>query len=220
MLMLNRVIAFVALALGSCLMLGCQTQVLTPAQLQAAQAASDTYRAYERGDCATVRRLADPDLLKTWEFNEMRHSMLLVQGFCREIDGDIAGARDIYRELVLDAPTSFAADHAAERARILKLVEQDPDYARRTRAAREGVDPDGRTRTPLDRIPVEFPPLAHAMAIEGYTVVEFGVTQRGDTEDPVVVDSSPPCCSTAPRFVPCVAGSIGPSPRWMVMIDS
>jgi TonB family protein len=190
--MLNRRIALIAIAFVSTWLAACQGKVLTPTEVQAVQTASNAYKAYERGDCTTVRKLTDPDILEVWEFNEKRHSMLLLQGFCREIEGDISGARDIYREVVLEASTSFAADDAAERTRILMLMEQDPDYAERTKGARERIHTGKRKRTPIDRIPVEFPPLAKATGVEGYAIVEFGITQRGNTEDPIIVESNPP----------------------------
>jgi TonB family protein len=191
-LLLDRRNTLIAIASSSVLLAACQTGDIASTELQAVQTASDTYLAYERGDCTTVRRLADPDALEYWTFNEMRHSMLLLQGFCRELEDDISGARDIYRALVLEAPTSFAADDAAERTRILKLIDEDPDYARWARDARERVDPGKRRRTPVERVPAEFPPLAKATGIDGYAIVEFGITQRGETENPVVVESSPP----------------------------
>jgi TonB family protein len=191
--MLNRRIALIAIAfVNTTWLVACQEKVLTPTEVQAVQTANSAYKAYERGDCTAVRKLTDPDILEVWEFNEKRHSMLLLQGFCREIEGDISGARDIYRELVLEAPTSFAADDAAERTRILMLIEQDPDYAKWTNDARERIDPKKRKRTPIDRIPVEFPPLAKATGVGGYAIVEFGITQRGNTEDPIIVESKPP----------------------------
>lgn len=190
--MLNRRIALIAIVFVSTWFVACQEKVLTPTEVQAVQTANSAYKAYERGDCTTVRKLTDPDILELWEFNEKRHSMLLLQGFCREIEGDISGARDIYRELVLEAPTSFAADDAAERTRILMLIEQDPDYAKWTNDARERIHTEKRKRTPIDRIPVEFPPLAKVTGVEGYAIVEFGITQRGNTADPIVVESNPP----------------------------
>lgn len=165
---------------------------MTPTDVEATRISSETYLAYERGDCETVLSLSDPNRLDDWAYNEMRHSMLLLQGFCREIGGDVEGARDIYRQLVLEAPGSFASDDAAERTRILSLMENDPDYDRLTRTARERIDAQTARRTPIDRVPVEFPPLARAVGIDGYAVLEFGISRRGDTISPIVVDSSPP----------------------------
>lgn len=190
--MLNRRAALITIALASALLTACQAKILTPTELEAVQTSADTYLAYERGDCRTVRTLADPDKLDVWAYNEMRHSMLLLQGFCREIDGDIKGARDIYRQLVLEAPNSFASDDAVERTRVLKLIENDPDYDRWVRTARERIDLEKPWRTPVERVPAEFPPLAQAAGIDGYAIVEFGITQRGDTDNPIIVESSPP----------------------------
>jgi protein TonB len=182
----------ITIVLGFALLTACKTNVPTPTELEAVQTSSDAYLAFERGDCETVRELADPEALEVWAFNEMRHSMLLLQGFCRELDGDIKGARDIYRQLVLEAPNSFASEDAVERTRVLRITEQDPNYTERIRTARERLDPDKPKRKPVDRVPAEFPPLAKATGIGGYAVLEFSVTRRGDTENPIVVESSPP----------------------------
>jgi TonB family protein len=190
--MQNRPVTLIAILPLVSLLSACQTAEPTPTELEGARTASDAYLAYARGDCVTARTLSDPETLELWPFNEMRHSMLLIQGFCREQDGEVEGARDIYRSLVLEAPTSFAADDAAERTRVLKLMEQDPEFAERIRRAKDHVDPDKPRRTPIDRVPVEFPPLAKATRVDGYVVVEFAITQRGTTEDPFVVDSRPP----------------------------
>jgi len=189
----HRHVAAVAfIALIALLVSACRSTAPPPSELEGAQTASDAYLAYERGDCVTARRLSDPEVLESWPFNEMRHSVLLIQGFCREIDGDVDGAREIYRRLVLDAPTSFASDDAAERTRILKLIEDDPGYSSRVLEVKEGANPDRPRRTPIDRVPAQFPPLAKATGVEGYVVIDFDVTQRGTTEDPLVVDSHPP----------------------------
>ena len=111
--------------LGGALLAGCKTPPLTPTELEAVQASTDAYLAYARDDCDTVRRLTDPDRLDVWSYNEGRNSMLLLQGFCRELDGDIDEARDIYRQLILEAPDSFASQDAVERTRILKVMERD-----------------------------------------------------------------------------------------------
>ncbi len=190
--MLNRWIAATAIALAAVSLGACRPQVLTPTELEAATAATDAYHAYEKGDCATVDRLTDDESLDVWEFNEMHHSMRLLNGFCREVEGDIEAARRVYRRLVVEAPTSFAADDAAERIRILKLSEEDPSYLAWMESARDRKDVSRPQRRPMDRPPVQFPPLAKATGIEGFTIVEFGVTKRGNTENPVVVDSRPP----------------------------
>jgi TonB family protein len=190
--MLNRRVMVIVIVLGGALLAACKTPPPTPTELEAVQASTDAYLAYERGDCDTVRRLTDPDRLDVWSYSEGRNSMLLLQGFCLEIDGDHDRARDIYRQLILEAPDSFASQDAVERTRILKIMEQDPGYARRVETARERIDPEKTKRTPVDRVPAEFPPLAKATGVEGYAIVEFNITRRGDIEDPIVVDSSPP----------------------------
>ncbi len=190
--MLIRRLAGTALAIVAISIVGCQPKALTPTELEAVRTARDTYMAYERGDCEIVLELANEDALEVWVFNEMRHSMLLVNGFCRELGGDVEAARGIYRRLIAEAPNSFAADDAAERMRLLKIAEEDPAFSRLADEARKRDKRDIPKRIPVDRIPVEFPPLAKAIGVEGYAVVAFGVTQRGDTQNPIVVESNPP----------------------------
>lgn len=190
--MLNRRATIIAILLGSALLTACQQPALSPTELDTVRTSSEAYLAYERGDCLTVRRLADPDQLRVWAYNEMRHSMLLLQGFCRELAGDTAGAHEIYRELILEAPNSFASDDAVERTRILSLIEKDSDYDRRVRTAPDRIDLEKPKRTPIDRVPAEFPPLARVTGIDGYAIVEFGITRQGETDNPIIVESSPP----------------------------
>lgn len=190
--MLDQRATIILIALGSFLLASCQPKALTPTELETVKTSSDAYLAYERDDCPTVLGLTDPDDLEVWAVNEMRHSMLLLQGFCLERQGDTKEAQDIYRQLILEAPNSFAAGDAAERIRVLKVIEQDPDYTDWIRTARERIDSEKPTRTPTDRVPAEYPPLASAVGIHGYAVVEFGITRRGNTENPVVVESNPP----------------------------
>lgn len=186
------IITIILVALGGVSLSACRTPASAPTSLDATRTSSDSYLAYQRGDCLTVQKLTDPAGLRVWAHDEMRHSTLLLQGFCREIEGDIQGAREIYRQLAREAPGSFASDDAAERTRILKIIEKDPDYLQWVDDARERAHSDKPRRTPVDRIPVEFPPLAKAIGIDGYAIVEFEITRRGNTENPVVVESDPP----------------------------
>ena len=190
--MLSRLIPLFPIALACVSLTACRPQILTPTEVQTAETAANAYHAYEKSDCATVEKLADADSLDDWEFNEMRHSMKLLYGFCREIDGDLDAAQNIYRKLILEAPASFAADDAAERIRILKVSQIFPSFDLWRASAWNRIDPSKSKRTPIDRVPVQFPPLAKATGIEGYAIVEFGVSKRGATENPVVVDSNPP----------------------------
>jgi TonB family protein len=190
--MLNRSIIVLSLAAGCLELAACQAKILPPQELQAVETATAAYHAYEQSDCATVKRLADADALDVWAFNEMRHSMKLLYAFCREIDGDLETAQAVYRKLLIEAPNSFAANDAAERIRVLKVTANDPSYALWTASAHDRMDLTKLNRTPIDRVPVQFPPLAKATGIKGYAIVEFGVTKRGGTENPVVVDSNPP----------------------------
>jgi TonB family protein len=94
--------------------------------------------------------------------------------------------------LILEGPLSFASFDAGERLRILRLTENDPDYKAWVEGARFRYSESDENRIPVDRIPAAFPPLAHRAEIEGYAIVEFGITPRGDTDSPVIVDSKPP----------------------------
>jgi protein TonB len=49
-----------------------------------------------------------------------------------------------------------------------------------------------RERTPLVRIPAEYPTKAAAQGIEGYVIVRFTVTETGAVIDPEVLRSEPP----------------------------
>jgi len=189
--MLSRRVAIFSIALGCVVLTACQSKVPTPTELQTVRTSSDAYLAFARGDCTTVLRLVDPDRLEIWAFDEMRHSTLLLRGFCNELAGDPETAREVYRQLILEAPNSFASNDAVERTRTLKLIESDLYYEDRVRSARDRIALDKPRRTPIDRVPAEYPPLAKARGIGGYAVIEFGITARGDTEDPIVVDSSP-----------------------------
>ncbi|HEB91052.1 MAG TPA: energy transducer TonB [Deltaproteobacteria bacterium] len=177
------------------LFLACQTRVPPPSEIQSIQTAHDAYRAYERGDCDTALALSDPRSLDLWPFNEVRHSMLLLHGFCLELEGRKEDAKDIYRRILVEIPDSWAASDARERLHALKQEEADPDRARRAEAARkrrESGAMEGPGRTPIERVPAEYPPLARATGLEGYVVVEFGISRSGDTVDPIIVESSPP----------------------------
>jgi hypothetical protein len=188
----NRAVALFLLSFGGFSLIACRPQALTPTELQAAITATSAYQAYRDKDCTTVDSLTGGELLDSWEVNEMRHSMLLLQGFCRELEGDIPSARSVYRRLVVEAPESFASKDAEERIRILRLSESIPTFASRTKAARDRIDRKRPDRNPIDRARVTFPPLARATGVAGFTVVEFGITKSGDTVNPVVVDSDPP----------------------------
>ncbi len=154
--------------------------------------ATDAYAAYKQGDCARAERLVEPDAVEAWKPGELKASVQLMLGFCRERRGDVEAAREIYRGLVRDAPLSFASDDARERLRVLRLLERDPDYESWVESARARAAEQNAKRAPIERMPADFPPMAQEAQIDGYVVVEFGVTPRGDTDAPVIVDSRPP----------------------------
>jgi len=156
------------------------------------ESATAAYLAYERGDCDAVRRDLSRQEVESWEPTELRHSMLLVHAFCEELAGEDAEAIETYRGLIREAPLSFASEDARERLRILRLERNDPDYADWVATARERASSAESSRVAVERVPADFPPLAQKAGIEGFAVVEFGVTPRGDTDAPVIVDSEPP----------------------------
>lgn len=171
---------------------GCGPRIWTPTELEALRESIEAYRLYEQGEYARVLSKTDPSELEDWEFNEMRHSTLLLRGFSLEQRGDESAAREVYQRLVREAPLSFAADDARERLRILEIEQKDPERARWMRAIAERGSVESRLRTPVEREPARFPPLPRTAGIEGYAVVEFGVTAAGRTVDPVIADAEPP----------------------------
>jgi TonB family protein len=157
--------------------------------------ATEAYRAYARGDYIGAELWTNPSAIEDLPFGEARHSLLLIYGFCLEQEGKVDAAIETYRSLIRDAPLSFASDDARERLRILRLLERDQDYEGWIEAARDRASQttgNNGSRAPIERPPADFPPLARIAGIEGFAVVEFGVTPRGDTDGPVIVDSRPP----------------------------
>lgn len=184
---------FVASGAVLVLLLGaCQSPAPPPGEEETIQEAIDAYHAYQRGDCERARAIMRSTSVDSWAPNELRHSVQLITGFCSELDGDLDGARDAYRSLVRNAPLSFAAQDAADRLVILRQLENDPEYKDWVAAARVRAEQVTPSREAVDRVAAEFPPLAKRANIEGYAVVEFGITPRGDTDSPIVVDSNPP----------------------------
>jgi protein TonB len=176
------------ISLASCQMMGGGQSE----EVGAVESATAAYLAYERGDCDGVHRSARREQVESWQPTELRHSMLLVYAFCEELAGEDAEALETYRGLIREAPLSFAAEDARERLRILRLQRNDPDYAEWVEGARERASHAESSRIAVQRVPANFPPLAQQAGIEGFAVVEFGVTPRGDTDAPVIVDSEPP----------------------------
>jgi len=188
----ERAIVIAAITISSCALAACQSAAPTPAQLESMQTVSDAYYAYDKGDCGTVLRMTDPDALETWDYSEMRYAMVLLNGFCQEIEGNREEARSVYQGLVGIAPRSFSAQDAQERLAILKIEDDDPEHARWMSEARNRADPTTPARIPIDRVPAQYPPLARTTGVEGYVVVEFGVSRSGGTEEPLIVESNPP----------------------------
>ncbi|MEM9174269.1 MAG: TonB family protein [Myxococcota bacterium] len=172
--------------------LACQTTPRAGESKAPLETTTDAYQAYERGDCDEIERSARNAALEDWPATEARSSFLLVEGFCAERADDLERARRTYRQLLREAPLSFASDDARERLRVMRLRENDPEYAEWVAGARVRALQGSTDRTPVERAPASYPPLAQVARIGGYAIVEFGVTPRGDTDAPVIVDSNPP----------------------------
>jgi TonB family protein len=185
----------IAAAVGGLLFLAClqnSPSAPSPDEIQGIQIATDAYVAYQHADCETVYRLTQPDLLDAMQATELRYSLRLVRAYCQETDGDQPTARSTYHRILDESSTSFAAADARERLRILDLQADDPDFQRRVDEAARRASKAGKPREPTERTVALYPPLARASAVEGFAVVEFGVTREGKTADPIVVDSEPP----------------------------
>ena len=185
-------VALLTLALALAPVLGCQTPSASRDVDGLLETATNAYRAYEGGSCPEVERSAGVAELEDWPANEARSSFLLLLGFCAERGEDGKRAQETYRRLLREAPLSFAADDARERLRLLRLRENDPDYEAWLADARSRARQGSTDREPIERAPASYPPLAQIAQIGGFAVVEFGVTPRGDTDAPVIVDSEPP----------------------------
>lgn len=164
----------------------------SPEDIQGIQIGTDAYVAYQHADCETVYQLTQPDALDAMQATELRYSLRLVRGFCQELDGDQPAARVTYRRIVNEGSKSFAAADARERLRILDLLADDPRFAKRVEKASQSTREPVEPREPTTRSPASYPPLARASAVEGFAVVDFGVSRQGKTVDPLVVDSEPP----------------------------
>ena len=164
----------------------------TPEDIQGIQIGTDAYVAYQHADCESVYQLTRPDALDAMQPTELRYSLRLVRGFCQELDGDQPAARVTYRRIVSEDSSSFAAADARERLRILDLLADDHEFEQRVKAAENGPRETVAPREPSTRSPASYPPLARASAVEGFAVIEFGISRQGKTIDPLVVDSEPP----------------------------
>lgn len=188
----------IAAAVGGILLLACRQNAPQPlassesGDIQGIQIATDAYVAYQHSDCETVYRLTQPDLIDEMQETELRYSLRLVRGYCQELDGDQPAARVTYRRVIDERATSFAAEDARERLRILDLQADDPEFLPRVEEAARRATRPSTPREPSVRTAAHYPPVARAAAVEGFAVVEFGVGRDGKTVDPIVVASDPP----------------------------
>lgn len=224
---MRRIIRLAAITLIGIASFACQQDgppPSEPVEIQGIQIATDAYVAYQHADCETVYRLTQPDQLDAMQVTELRHSLRLVRGFCQELDGDQPTSRQTYRQIIDEAPSSFAAADAHERLRMLDLLARDPEMLKRIERAAQGARSASGSREPTERPPALYPPLARAAGIEGFAVVEFGIAVDGRTLDPIVVDSDPPFLFEA-TAVRAVRGweyrskrRADPSERYMIRI--
>jgi TonB family protein len=185
----NGGIAVLALLVSGLLVPACQPRKLTKAELESLRVTIEIHQAYARGECDVVLEQTRPQLLEEWDINEMLHSVELVRAFCLELQGDATRAMRSYRELIREAPHSFAADDARERRRALNRGETYANRPRPGSIPNVGSEPGPM---PLTRATAPYPPVARTGGIEGFVVVGFGVTTEGRTVDTVVLDSNPP----------------------------
>lgn len=154
--------------------------------------ALDAYVDYSTGDCEGVRETATESSRTGWPASEVRGSVRLLDAFCAERNDDLASARSIHRLVLRDDPLSFAAEDARDRLRVLRLVENDPEYEAWLLTARDRARRGSTRRVAVERSTADYPPLAQAAGLGGFAVVEFGVLPQGTVDAPVVVDAEPP----------------------------
>lgn len=173
---------------------GCQTRgpIEPVSEFESLQDASDAYLAYSRNDCDTVFQLTQLGALEFWQPSDLRDAMYLVRGFCKELRNDRRGAKEAYGDLIAMSPTSFAGLDARERMRLINLRETDPNFTDLIEDARARALGDRAERAPIERQNAVFPPVPRAAGVEGYALVEFGVTPKGQTSDAMIIESSPP----------------------------
>ena len=189
----NRFVLLLLPGASLLLLVSCQSDEPLPVESGfALEQAGAAYVAYDEGDCTDVANRARQARIDRWPAGELRGAFALVRGFCLELDGESEAARETYRRIVRESPLTFASDDARERLRILRLRENDPDYASWVDAARDRALNGSSDRSPVERAPARFPPIASHAGVDGYAVVEFGVTPSGLTDAPVIVASEPP----------------------------
>ena len=185
-------------AIASLLLVGCQStgsREARPSDVAGAvplELTTEAYNVFVQGNCTGVQSRLEESAYQDWPSTEVRYSLQLLSGFCQELADQRDAARETYREIVREAPLSFASDDARERLRIMRIAENDPDYEQWVESARARALEGSTARAPIERTPASYPPLPFRAGIEGYAIVEFGVTPRGATDSPVVVESDPP----------------------------
>lgn len=155
------------------------------------------YVAYAQGECdqalSSLQQFAQPlsEPIGDLADAEIAASGRLLLGFCAERRGSIEDAMEIYRALTHDAPMSYAAGDARERLRLIRAERAGRDLSALRATARERASQGSSDRKPVERSPADFPPLPLLAELSGFVVVEFQVTPRGETAQPIVVASEP-----------------------------
>ena len=173
-------------------LLACQSEPKTPA---AELPVITAYRHYAADNCAAVRAEAQRGRAAGLT-GPIELYFDLLEGYCLEREGNVAGARRVYDALVAEAPGSIQGYDAAQRLRDLSRLENE----RTTRAERKQLaEPrwsPGSTSNPavkpIRRTTPSYPRAAAAAGIEGWVLIDYAVAKNGTTADAVVLDSSPP----------------------------
>ena len=173
-------------------LLACQSEPKTPA---AELPVISAYRHYAADNCGAVREEAQrgraAGLVGPIEFY-----FDLLEGYCLEREGDVAGARRIYDGLVAEAPGSIQGYDAAQRLRDLTRLENE----KTTRAEQKQLaEPRWRPGAavnpavkPVRRTTPSYPRAAAAAGVEGWVLIDYAVAKNGTTADAIVLDSNPP----------------------------
>jgi len=152
------------------------------------------YRLYGWHRCDAVL-----DQVKSIDFSgedEKREPFFrLLQGYCTELEGDTAAAKELYSSVISNAPRTTQAFEAALRLRELERLERlgltrekqklQSEQARSSPLYRHVVQP-------IQRSEPKYPSAMVAAKVKGWVVVDFEIARNGSVVDPVVVDSDPP----------------------------
>lgn len=148
------------------------------------------YRMYAADDCHGVRDEAQRGRAAGLPPQIARYFDLL-EGYCLERAGDVAGAQKLYTELAGAAPDSVQGYDAAQRVRDLERLASERTTRAERKALAETRAPNPSVR-PIRRTKPKYPRAAEAAGLTGWVLVDFAVSKLGIARDAVVLDSSPP----------------------------